>query len=89
MFWVANIGLPITGRLLRISGYTYCELNIVMYNFNDNSGLTGRKRISEMASECAKRKSLAMNQEKATKLNRVAAKDYFGRPKSVLVQIDL
>jgi hypothetical protein len=30
-----------------------------------------------------------MNREKATKLNRVAAKDYFGKPKSVLAETDL
>jgi hypothetical protein len=57
IFWVAEIGLPITGRLLRTRGYTYCELNDVMYNLNDKSGLGGSEWISAMASECDKRKN--------------------------------
>lgn len=88
MFWVAEIRLPVTGTLWRTNGYTYCELNVVMYNFNDKSELTGRKLISETASECAKTKAQAINQE-AKKLNRVAAKDYFERPKSVPAETDL
>jgi hypothetical protein len=67
IFRVAEIGLPITGRLLRTSDYMCCGVNVVLYNFNDNAGLAGRKWTSETASVCAIGNAYAMNQEKATK----------------------
>lgn len=77
---LANIGYPITPKMMRHQVYRFMESNKIKHNFNENKQLAGRgwfRLFMKRHPELAKRKAQAMNAARAQKMNRFIVKDYF------------
>lgn len=88
----AEIGLPVTPRILRRLVFRFCEQNNIKTNFNKNSRLAGKdwfKAFMKRNPEISKRKAQFMNPARAQKLNKFIVDDHFSRIKIIYEKLDV
>lgn len=88
IFRLADVGMPLTSKVIRRSVFTYCSKNGIKTPFN-TSGLAGRKWLKLFLNrhpDVARRKSQFMNPARAAKLNRFIVKDHFEKLKQVMIK---
>ncbi|XP_063633730.1 uncharacterized protein LOC134804559 [Cydia splendana] len=88
----ADIGLPVTTRILRRLVYKFCEVNDIKHSFNKNMRLAGKdwyKAFMKRHPEISKRKAQFMNPARAQKLNKFIVDDHFERINEIYNQLDL
>lgn len=84
---LANVGYPVTSKIIRSSVYTFCVDNNIKHNFNNDKKLAGPDWLKSFLArhpEIAKRKSQSMNPGRASKLNPVVVGDYFKKLETVI-----
>ncbi|KAK9737293.1 hypothetical protein QE152_g10838 [Popillia japonica] len=88
----AEIGLPVTRRILRPLVYKFCELNNIKHNFNRHARVAGKdwfKAFVKRHSEISRRKARFMNPARAQKLNKFIVDDHFKRLNEVYDHLHL
>lgn len=89
---LAQVGYPLTKRMLRRCVYNYCEKNRIPHMFSQEKCLAGRYWLKAFLSrhpEISPRRAQNMNPARAQKLNKFIVADYFEKLKAVLVELDL
>ena len=92
IFRLAEVGMPITGRLLRRSIFTYAEKMGLKHNFSQANQLAGRKWLAAFLKNnplVAKRKSQNLNPGRAQKVNRAIVSDNFQKLHACLEDLDI
>lgn len=93
IFRLAEIGMPLTSKILRRSVYTFCsENNVPFPPTKHNSSMVGRKWLKlflRRHPEVARRKSQNVNPARAAKLNRFIVEDYFKTLRTVMAELDV
>lgn len=92
IFRLAEVGMPITGKVIQRSVYTFCSQNNVKNPFDTQSGLAGRKWLRlflQRHPEVAQRKAQNMNPGRAAKLNRFIVGDYFSKLKATITRLSI
>lgn len=92
IFRLADVGVPLTGKVIRRSVYTFCTENKIKAPFNDFKCTAGRKWLSlfiKRHPEVAKRKTQSMNPGRAAKLNPTIVHDYFNTLKETMTRLDV
>lgn len=91
IFRLADVGMPLTSKVIRRSVHEYCLRNGIATPFS-TKGLAGRKWLKLFLGrhpDVAKRKSQFMNPARAAKLNRFIVEDYFEKLKIVMLKLDV
>lgn len=89
---LADVGMPITPKIVKRTVYNFCCLNNIKNPFNKISGMAGRKWLHlflKRHPDVAPRKSQNLNPARAQKLNRFIVNDYFEKLKTVMTDLDL
>lgn len=92
IFRQAVIGIPITGKVLQRSVYTFCAENNIENPFNNSTGLAERKWLKlflQRHPEVSRRKTQSMNLGRAAKLNKFIVSDYFENLKEIMTRLDI
>ena len=92
IFRLADVGMPITGKLIRRSVFSYCEENNITHSFNANTQKAGRKWLRLFLGrhpEVARRRTQNLNPARACKLNKFIVTDYFDKLKTVINETDV
>lgn len=92
IFRLADVGMPVTGNVIRRSVYTFCEQNKIETPFNHFKGIAGRKWLSlflKRHPDVGKRKTQSMNPGRAAKLNKFIVNDYYNKLKEVMTRLDI
>lgn len=92
IFRLAEVGMPVTSRVLRRSVYTFVEENNIKHTFNKITRMAGRKWMHlfyQRHPEIAQRRVQILNPARAQKLNRFIVADYFTKLENVLVNLEL
>jgi len=88
----SDVGMPITGTLLRSYVYNFCEQNGIPTLFNTASRMAGRDWLKAFLirnPEISNRRAQQMNPARAQKLNRHVVGDYFTKLEKLLMELDL
>lgn len=91
IFRLADVGMPLTSKVIRRSVYEFCQKNHIPNPFS-NKGIAGRKWLElflKRHPEVARRKSQFMNPARAAKLNRFIVNDYFEKLKEIMTKLDV
>ncbi|KAJ8881974.1 hypothetical protein PR048_018462 [Dryococelus australis] len=83
---LAEVGMPMTGKVIRRSRYTFCEQRNIANPFDKSSGLAGRKwlkRFLKRHPEISQRKAQSMNPGRSANFNKFIVGDYFDKLKAV------
>lgn len=89
---LAEVGYPLTNKILRKCVFTFCEENNLNHPFSTEKKMAGRSWIIgflQRHPEISVRKAQSMNPARAQKLNKFIIKDYFDKLKTVLQELDL
>lgn len=89
---LAQIGMPLTGKVIRKSVYKYVETKSIRHNFNRDKQMAGRKWLKLFLSrheEIAQRKAQTLNPARAQKVNSTIFNDYFSKLKEIMTEKDL
>uniref|UniRef100_A0A2A4J5L2 HTH CENPB-type domain-containing protein n=1 Tax=Heliothis virescens TaxID=7102 RepID=A0A2A4J5L2_HELVI len=88
----AEIGLPVTPRILRRLVYKYCEQKNIKHNFNNMNKCAGKdwfKAFMKRNPEISIRKAQFMNPARAQKLNKFIVDDHFQKLRDIYDTRDL
>uniref|UniRef100_A0A2A4JD70 HTH CENPB-type domain-containing protein n=1 Tax=Heliothis virescens TaxID=7102 RepID=A0A2A4JD70_HELVI len=88
----AEIGLPVTSRILRRLVYKYCEQKNIKHNFNNMNKCAGKdwfKAFMKRNPEISIRKAQFMNPARAQKLNKFIVDDHFQKLRDIYDTRDL
>lgn len=91
IFRLADVGMPLTAKVIRRSVYEYCQKNNIPSRF-DNKGIAGRKWLKLFLGrhpDVSRRKSQSMNPARAAKLNRFIVTDYFKKLKEIMIKLEV
>ena len=89
---LAEVGYPLTKRILRKCVFNYCEKTRLPHTFSQEKRLAGRywlKAFLNRHPEITSRRAQNLNPARAQKLNRYIVKDYFDKLGKVLLEHDL
>lgn len=89
---LAQVGYPLTNKILKKCVFTFCEENRLSHPFSKEKKMAGRywiKGFLQRHQEISIRKAQSMNPARAQKLNKFIVKDYFEKLKTVLQELDL
>lgn len=89
---LAQVGYPLTKRMLRRCVYNFCEQNRLPNVFSKEKRLAGRywlKAFLQRHPEISPRRAQNMNPARAQKLNKYIVKDYFEKLERVLLELDI
>lgn len=92
IFRLADVGMPITGKLLRRSIFTYAEKMGLKHKFSQKTQMAGRKWLVAFLKNnplVAKRKSQTLNPGRAQKMNRTIVSDHFQKLQACLEELDI
>lgn len=92
IFRLAEVGMPLTSKVLRRSVFTFVEQNGLKHPFSPETRLAGRKWMNLFYIRnpvVVQRKAQPLNPARAQKLNKVIVGDYFGKLKKILVDLNL
>lgn len=91
IFRLSEIGMPITGKFLRVSVFNFCLLNNIVHPFDVSKRSAGRKWLRlflQRHPEVRARKAQHMNPGRAMKLNKFIVDDHFSKLRNVLMEKD-
>ena len=91
IFRLSEIGMPITGKFLRVSVFNFCLLNNIPHPFDVSKRSAGRKWLRlflQRHPEVRARKAQHMNPGRAMKLNKFIVNDHFSKLRRVLMEKD-
>ncbi|XP_030760295.1 uncharacterized protein LOC115885492 [Sitophilus oryzae] len=89
---LAEIGVPLTMKLLRHNVFRFCKINKIKNNSNEEKCMTGRdwmRMFLNRNPEISKRKAQFMNQARAQKLNKFIVDDHFKKLGKLLDNLEL
>lgn len=89
---LADVGMPITPKIVKRTVFTFCTMNEIKNPFNNNVGSAGRKWFKlfmQRHPDVAIRKSQNLNPSRAQKLNRFIVNDHFEKLKNVMIEMDV
>ncbi|XP_063241735.1 uncharacterized protein LOC134541920 [Bacillus rossius redtenbacheri] len=89
---LADVGFPLTVKVLRKCVYTFCEKNRIKQQFSVMKGYAGRKWLKgflQRHPEIARRKAQHLNEARAQKINKFIVNDYFRTLKDVMTKLDI
>lgn len=89
---LAEVGMPVTSRIVRRSVFSYAAARNIPTPFSDSSKLAGRKWLKLFFNrhpDVAKRKAQQMNPARAQKMNPIIVTDYFNKLKETLEKLEL
>ena len=89
---LANVGFPLTSKVLRKCVYIFCAKNNIKQRFNDIKGCAGRnwlKGFLKRHPDIARRKAQHLNEARAQKLNKFIVGDYFKTLRDVMMKLDI
>ncbi|XP_045771781.1 uncharacterized protein LOC123871831 [Maniola jurtina] len=89
---LADVGVPLTSKMLRVQAFSFCKIKKIPNTFNDDKNVAGKKWLRlflKRHPELARRKAQMMNPARAQKLNKVIVSDHFSKYKSVLDRLGI
>ncbi|XP_053604140.1 uncharacterized protein LOC128671564 [Plodia interpunctella] len=89
---LADVGVPMTSKMLRVQAFSFCKIKKIPNTFNDAKNAAGKKWLRlflKRHPELARRKAQMMNPARAQKLNKDIVTDHFSKYKSVLVKLGM
>lgn len=89
---LADVGFPVTPKVVKRSVFTFCKENGLQHQFNGTEGCAGRtwfRGFLKRHPELAKRKAQHLNEARAEKLNRFIVQDYFEKLKDIFKMLDI
>lgn len=89
---LAEIGMPLTGKVLRRSVFTFCEKNKIAHPFLKEKKMAGRKWMTlflKRNPDISKRKAQPLNAARAAKLNKFIVNDHFAKLRDLYAELDL
>ncbi|XP_022821491.1 uncharacterized protein LOC111352973 [Spodoptera litura] len=89
---LADVGVPMTSKMLRIQAFSFCKIKKIPNTFNDAKNAAGKKWLRlflKRHPELARRKAQMMNPARAQKLNKDIVGDHFSKYKSVLDRLGI
>ncbi|XP_072394980.1 uncharacterized protein [Diabrotica undecimpunctata] len=89
---LAEVGMPITSKIVRRSVFSYAKIMKIPDPFSDTSKLAGRKWLKIFFArhpDVARRKAQQMNPARAQKMNPFIVKDYFKKLEEVFIKLEL
>lgn len=89
---LAEIGMPITSKMVRKSVFSYATAMNIENPFSTTSKLAGRKWLKLFFArhpDVSKRKAQQMNPARAQKMNPGIVNDYFAKLKAILTELEL
>ncbi|XP_050298658.1 tigger transposable element-derived protein 1-like isoform X2 [Anthonomus grandis grandis] len=92
IFRLAEVGMPLTQRVLRRSVFSFAEEHSPNHGFSQTTRMAGRKWMHlfyQRHPEVVQRKAQALNPARALKLNRHIVTDYFQKLRKTLVDFSL
>lgn len=84
---MADVGVPLTSKMLRVQAFSFCKIKKIPNTFNDAKNVAGKKWLRlflKRHPELARREAQMMNPARAQKLNIDIVSDHFSKYKSVL-----
>lgn len=88
----ANIGMPLSPKLIRRQAFIFCEKYELKHKFNKDVGLAGKdwlKMFLKRNPEISKRKAQFMNPARAQKLNRPIVSQHFEEIRKLYDELDI
>lgn len=89
---LADVGVPMTSKMLRVQAFSFCKIKKIRNTFNDAKNAAGKKWLRlflKRHPELARRKAQMMNPARAQKLNKDIVSDHFSKYKSVLDRLGI
>ncbi|XP_023939021.2 uncharacterized protein LOC112046570 [Bicyclus anynana] len=89
---LADVGVPMTPKMLRVQAFSFCKIKKIPNTFNDAKNAAGKKWLRlflKRHPELARRKAQMMNPARAQKLNKYIVSDHFSKYKSVLDRLGI
>ena len=87
---LANVGFPLTPKVLKKCVFQFCSENKIDHPFNNGSaGRNWLRGFLQRHPGIAKRKAQHLNEARAQKLNRFIVSDYFQKLKEVMQKLDI
>ncbi|XP_064292309.1 uncharacterized protein LOC135309819 [Plodia interpunctella] len=89
---LADVGVPMTSKMLRVQAFSFCKIKKIPNTFNDAKNAAGKKWLRlflKRHPELARRKAQMMNPARAQKLNKDIVRDHFSKYKSVLDKLGM
>lgn len=89
---LAEIGYPLTSRVLRRCVYNFCETNQISNPFSKTSKMAGRywlKGFLKRHDDIRNRKAQNLNPARAQKLNKFIVNDHFDKLKGIIQKLDI
>lgn len=89
---LAEVGYPLTGKVLRKCVFNFCHANNIAHPFNAAREMAGRFWLSGFLNrhpQIRNRKAQSMNPARAQKLNKFIVNDHFAKLKEILNNIDI
>lgn len=89
---LADVGVPLTSKMLRVQAFSFCKIKKIPNTFNDAKNAAGKKWLRlflKRHPELARRKAQMMNPARAQKLNKDIVSDHFSKYKSVLDRLGI
>lgn len=87
---LAEVGMPLTPKILRLQAFKFCERYNIPHHFNDEKSLAGKKWLNlflKRHPEIARRKSQVLNPARAQKLNKTIVTDHFQKVEALLEKL--
>ncbi|XP_047535783.1 uncharacterized protein LOC125070127 [Vanessa atalanta] len=83
---LAEVGMPLTPKLVRKQAFVFCKKNSIPNRFSDTTSTAGRKWLKlflKRHPQLTRRKAQMMNPSRAQKLNKFIVSDHFDKVKSL------
>lgn len=88
----AELGIPMTPKMIRVQAFAFCEKFNIKHNFNKNTGRAGKgwlRLFLKRNPELAKRKAQMLNPARAQKLNKPIVAAHFREVQKLYEELDL
>ncbi|CAG5039045.1 unnamed protein product [Parnassius apollo] len=89
---LAQVGLPLTSKIVRKQAYEFCKANSIPNSFNDNKNIAGKKWLKNFVKrnpEISLRRAQLMNPARAQKLNKYIVQQHFNAIKTIYEDLNI
>ncbi|XP_046975196.1 uncharacterized protein LOC124541384 [Vanessa cardui] len=89
---LAEVGMPLTPKLVRKQAYVFCKKNNIPNRFSDTTSTAGRKWLKlflKRHPQLTRRKAQMMNPSRAQKLNKFIVSDHFDKLKNLREELHI
>ncbi|CAG4929841.1 unnamed protein product [Parnassius apollo] len=89
---LAQVGLPLTSKIVRKQAYEFCKANSIPNSFNDNKNIAGKKWLKIFVKrnpEILLRRAQLMNPARAQKLNKYIVQQHFNAIKTIYENLNI